>query len=176
MDPLEIAREDPEMWEPIIVAIALGPDDAFQYLWAAIRNEDDNGFRVPNQTITQLLRAFMDFAEHPGLLKYAEQIVLNHTMRAVDGDPVDEVMRELIYAWCKKRLDTLAGNREPGRRTNPVKEFAVVWTLVQRLMANPQRKREALIAEVCQEFGLTRRRVFQLLEKLPPLPKPPQCN
>lgn len=77
-----------------------------------------------------------------------------------NGEQIDRRMRILIGVWCRRRLK---GNTR-GRPSSSIKKTAVQWAFVERWLRSPSRKREAIIEEVANEFGLQRRRVFGLIK------------
>ena len=87
--------------------------------------------------------------------------MLTYVARLAYGEPVDDRMRSLIAAWCRRCVTK-------GRPPNRLKKMAVQWALLERELRDPSLKREATVAEVGKEHGLGRSEVFRLIRGIDP--------
>lgn len=92
-----------------------------------------------------------------------KKILLREAARMADGENIGEEMRYLVGVWCRQQLD----DARPGRPDTFIKEIALCLAFYEKIHNNHTGKREAIIAELANEFGLKRRRVLAILGRLP---------
>jgi hypothetical protein len=103
-------------------------------------------------------------SQDPKIRNRAKEIVLLEAARLADGEQIDESMRFLIGVWCRRHVDS----NTPGRPDAWVKETALCVAYYEKMHKYPGHKREAVIEELMKEFGLNRRRVFDILKNAGP--------
>jgi hypothetical protein len=111
-------------------------------------------------------------AADPDIKKRAEKIIVRESARLADGESVAENMRLFIGVWNRQRTR----GKGRGRPDAWVKETAVCVAWYEKLHKDPRRKREAIVEELANEFGLKRRRIFDILKNAGPRRKSSKCN
>jgi hypothetical protein len=112
---------------------------------------------------SRVMEHTLEVAKIPILEKIANLIVLYHSARLANGEPIDERMRELIIAWYERCWR----GKTRGRPTNNVKEMAVQWEVIEQSMQRPTDQRKVIVADVANKFGLQRSQVYKLIKQLP---------
>jgi hypothetical protein len=102
-----------------------------------------------------------DQLEHAG-----NMISLNYAAKLIIGESVGDDMKELIVAWYERQLAAKKTGR--GRpATNPVRNFAVVWEIIERRIREPRAQQKAIVFDVAKEYGIERSQIYKLLEDVP---------
>ena len=91
-------------------------------------------------------------------------IILYHAARLANGETVGDQMRELIVLWYERQR---SGKKGRGRPSNTLKECAVQWEVIERIIREPNARRKAIVADVAQKYGLKRSRVYGLIKSVP---------
>ena len=88
------------------------------------------------------------------------------------GGPVSDDLKMVLTMWCaKQRREIQPGWIKPCGRGRPgawEKEKAICLAYARKLEETPQQKKESVIAELAQEYGLKRRRVFDIIKDTDP--------
>ena len=98
-------------------------------------------------------------------LHYGRDILLTAIWALTEGGkkyPVGEKMRELVFIWANAAL-TVEDGRHSGRPDSFEKTWAVGDAYDRKKKENPQQKRDSIIKELEEEFGLKRRRILSML-------------
>jgi hypothetical protein len=74
----------------------------------------------------------------------------------------------LLATWCMVQRGKIRINKRRGRRTDYTKESAIKAAYARKAATAKPDKKESIIAELAQEFGLKRRRVFEIIKDTDP--------
>jgi hypothetical protein len=141
-----------ELSDKTIIGLALG---GFSASWALKLRDWEEGYAEPKDAF--------GLVGDKKIKKRAEKIILREVARLADGEDVDQEMRFLIAEWCRQQLN----DKKRGRPDGYPKDMALLVAYTNKLEKG--RKRESIIEEIIKEFGVSRRRVFDALERTNPV-------
>jgi hypothetical protein len=75
----------------------------------------------------------------------------------------------LVALWAQQRLanhPNWSKHKRSGRPNSRAKAVAVRMAYEEKIEKDPRRKREAIIRELEQEFGLKRRRILAMIDEV----------
>jgi hypothetical protein len=100
-------------------------------------------------------------SEHPKIRDIGEKLILIAVTQLANGAELTGPVRGIISTWASWRTP----ERGPGRPNIAEKEkpFAVRLAYLEKIEKDPDRKHEAIVSELAQEFGLKRRRIFSII-------------
>ena len=105
-------------------------------------------------------------SEHPKIRDIGEKLILIAVTQLANGAELAGPVRGIISTWASWRLFDLR-NPERGRGrpniANKEKPFAVWAAYLEKIEKDPDRKQEAVISELMQEFRLKRRRILSII-------------
>jgi hypothetical protein len=124
------------------------------------------GMALPNSGLP--LHECIALCEDPKIIERGEEILLRTVARLASGAPVDPQLRDLVYLWSQQLIHKHPRwyKHKRSGRPNNAKAAAVAWAYAQKIEKNPKVKREAIIGELEQEFGLKRRRILKMIEEI----------
>lgn len=101
-------------------------------------------------------------SEHPKIRDIGEKLILIAVTQLANGAELTGPVRGIISTWASSRF---LGLRNPNRRRGRKKEkpFAVWAAYLEKIERDPDRKQEAVISELMQEFRLKRRRILSII-------------
>jgi len=109
-------------------------------------------------------RCLKHFGDNNRSQTVGERVALTYAARIADGEAVHKRMREMVAEWCRRRLK--GGAR--GRPSSKLKQMAVQWAFIERVLKAPAEKREAIVAELQEKYRLSRRQVRNLIDGFEP--------
>ena len=101
-------------------------------------------------------------SEDPRISKLGEKVFLLAVFKLAKGFEVSPQVRALVSLWAQLRL--WSKPKRSGRPNSRAKAVAVRMAYEEKIEKDPRRKREAIIRELEQEFGLKRRRILAMIE------------
>jgi len=103
-------------------------------------------------------------SEHPKIRDIGEKLILIAVTQLANGAELAGPVRGIISTWASWRFFDLR-NPERGRgRPNIAKKEDAVWVAyLEKIEKDPDRKQEAVISELMQEFRLKRRRILSII-------------
>jgi hypothetical protein len=111
---------------------------------------------------------FAKLADHPNAKEVGEQILLSAVVGLANGAELDWQWRTLIGLWAQQRLSRHPNwykHKRRGRPNEGDKAVSVAFAYDTKLKKHPNRKQDAIIAELEREFGLKRRRILEMIER-----------
>jgi hypothetical protein len=110
----------------------------------------------------------LTLSEHPKIRDIGEKLILIAVTQLANGAELTGPVRGIIYTWASWRLfDLRIPERGRGRPKIEEKEkpFAVWAAYLDKKEDDPDRKQEAVISELMQEFKLKRRRIVSIISR-----------
>jgi hypothetical protein len=110
---------------------------------------------------------FAKLADNPDIKEFGERLLLATVVGLCNGAEVDWQWQTLVGLWAQQRLAKNPRWFKQKRRGRPGegdKAVAVVFAYETKLKKHPNRKHDAVIAELEREFGLKRRRILEMIE------------
>jgi hypothetical protein len=108
-------------------------------------------------------------SEHPKIRDIGEKLILIAVTQLANGAELTGPVRGIISTWASWRFFDLRNPKRGRGRPNIAKKeksFAVWVAYEEKIEKDPRRKREAIIRELEQEFGLKRRRIFAMIDEV----------
>ena len=105
-------------------------------------------------------------SEHPKIRDIGEKLILIAVTQLANGAELAGPVRGIISTWASCRfLDLRNPERGRGRPNIAKKEkpFAVWVAYLEKIEKDADRKQEAVISELMQEFRLKRRRILSII-------------
>ena len=106
----------------------------------------------------------LTLSKHPKIRVIGEKLILLAVTQMAHGVELTAPVRGIIDTWATWRIFEITGpQRKPGRPRVKEKPFAVWVAYLEKIEKDPDRKQEAVISELMQEFGLKRRRILSII-------------
>jgi hypothetical protein len=115
---------------------------------------------------------YRKLSKDPKTKRTADWTAFLYLSNVLSGSPVSDDERRLLGLWCaRQRGEIRPGRLKPRRRGRPgawEKQNQVRVAYARKLEEMPHQKKESIIAELAQEYGLKRRRVFEIIKDTDP--------
>jgi hypothetical protein len=80
----------------------------------------------------------------------------------------DDDLRGLLIAWCEHQRQQIPTKKRRGRPVDSLKEKAVRTAYARKVARDRTQPKESIVAELEREFGIKRRRVFEIIKGTDP--------
>jgi len=115
---------------------------------------------------------YRKLSKDPKTKRTAAWLAFGYLSLLAGGGPVSDDLKLLLTMWCgRQRQGIKPGWLKPRGRGHPGalgKEIAIRVAYARKLEEAPQQKKESIIAELAREYGLKRRRVFDIVKETDP--------
>jgi len=106
----------------------------------------------------------LTLSKHPKIRVIGEKLILLAVTQMAHGVELTAPVRGIIDTWATWRIFEITGpQRKPGRPRVKEKPFAVWLAYLDKTEKHSDRKHEAIVSELAQEFGLKRRRILSII-------------
>jgi hypothetical protein len=122
---------------------------------------------IPNSELP--LHDCIALCEDPRIRELGEKVILVAVYKLAKGFEVSPQVRMLVALWAQQRLanhPNWSKHKRSGRPNSRAKAVAVRMAYEEKIEKDPRRKREAIIRELEQEFGLKRRRILAMIDEV----------
>jgi hypothetical protein len=108
----------------------------------------------------------LTLSEHPKIRDIGEKLILLAVTQMAHGVELTTPVRGIIDTWATWRISEITGpERKRGRPHVEKKPFAVWLAYLDKTEKHSDRKHEAIVSELAQEFGLKRRRILSIISE-----------